>query len=92
MKILAKLSQVENIIGIKKASLKVPADFSILAFDGTEISQYLNPALTTIRQQKEEMGIEAAKMVLELINGSEAGVEPEIIETELILRNSTKKL
>jgi LacI family transcriptional regulator/LacI family purine nucleotide synthesis repressor len=77
---------------IKEAGLKVPDDFSIVGFDDIEISQYLNPALTTIRQKKGEMGIEAAKMVLEMINHPEEKVEPEIIETELILRDSTKKL
>ncbi len=77
---------------IKDAGLKVPDDFSIVGFDDIEISQYLNPALTTIRQQKAEMGIEAANMVLEMINKPEEMPEPKIIETELILRNSTKKL
>jgi len=77
---------------IKEAGLKVPDDFSIVGFDDIEISQYLNPALTTIRQKKEEMGIEAAKMVIELINNQKEKIEPEIIDTELIVRNSTKKL
>ena len=77
---------------IKEVGLSVPEDFSIVGFDDIEISQYLNPALTTIRQKKEEMGIEAAEMVLNLINKPEAEIEPEIIETEFILRDSTKKL
>ena len=77
---------------IKEAGLKVPDDFSIVGFDDIEISQYLNPALTTVCQKKEEMGIEAAKMVIELINNQEEKVEPEIIDTELIVRNSTRRL
>ncbi|RAK12710.1 LacI family transcriptional regulator [Halanaerobium saccharolyticum] len=77
---------------IKEAGLKVPDDFSIVGFDDIEISQYLNPALTTVCQKKEEMGIEAANMVIELINNQEEKVEPEIIDTELIVRNSTRKL
>jgi len=77
---------------IEEAGLSVPDDFSIVGFDDIEISQYLNPALTTVRQKKEEMGIEAADMVLELINNQEEKVEFEIIDTELVVRNSTKKL
>jgi LacI family transcriptional regulator/LacI family purine nucleotide synthesis repressor len=77
---------------IEEAGLKVPDDFSIVGFDDIEISQYLNPALTTVGQKKEEMGIEAAKMVIELINNQEEKVEPEIIDTELIVRNSTRRL
>lgn len=77
---------------IKEAGLKVPEDFSIVGFDDIEISQYLNPALTTIRQKKEEMGIEAANMVIELINKPKEKLEPEVIDTELIVRNSTRKI
>jgi len=77
---------------IKEAGLKVPDDFSIVGFDDIEISQYLNPALTTIRQQKEEMGIEAADMIIKLINHKEEKVEPEVIKTKLIERSTTKKL
>ena len=77
---------------IEEFGLSVPADFSIVGFDDIEISQYLNPALTTIRQKKEEMGIEAADMVLELINKPKKKVEPEVVDTELIVRNSTRKL
>lgn len=77
---------------IEERGLKVPDDFSIVGFDDIEISQYLNPALTTIRQKKEEMGLEAGDMVLEMINNPGERAEPEIIETELIIRETTKRL
>ena len=77
---------------IKAAGMSVPEDFSIVGFDDIEISQYLNPPLTTVRQKKEKMGSEAADMVLNLINHPEGKVEPEVIETEIIVRNSTRKL
>jgi len=83
---------VGAIKAVKKAGLKVPDDFSIVGFDDIEISQYLNPALTTIRQKKEKMGAEAAEMILTMINNPDKKVEHKIIDTEFVLRNSTKKL
>ena len=77
---------------IKEAGLKVPDDYSIVGFDDIEISQYLNPALTTLKQKNDMMGIKAADMILEMINNPKAKADPEIIDTELIIRNSTKKL
>lgn len=77
---------------IEARGLSVPADFSLIGFDDIEISQYLNPGLTTVCQKKEAMGSAAANMILDLISKSEAGVEPIILETELIIRNSTRKL
>lgn len=77
---------------IKAAGLSVPADYSIVGFDDIEISHYLNPSLTTVKQKKETMGIEAADMILNLINNSKKEIQPQIIKTELIVRNSTKEM
>lgn len=77
---------------IKERGLSVPTDYSIVGFDDIEISQYLNPALTTIRQQKHEMGLEAANTILKMINQPGVKVKPQIIETDFILRDSTKKI
>lgn len=77
---------------IKERGLSVPIDYSIVGFDDIEISQYLNPALTTIRQQKHEMGLEAANTILKMINQPGLKVKPQIIETDFILRDSTKKI
>ena len=52
---------------IQVAGLSVPEDFSIVGFDGIELGQLITPKLTTIKQDANQMGIIAAKNVLEMI-------------------------
>jgi LacI family transcriptional regulator len=85
---------------IKKANqlgLKVPQDLSVIAFTDGIISQYSTPTITTVSQNGFKMGQKAAKMLIEQVekdyNEDEEIIEQyktEVIETFLILRESTK--
>ena len=67
--------------------LKVPEDMAIVGFDDIEISEYLNPPLTTVRAHTEQMGRAAVQLLLERIEGREAAVHMTI-NTTLIVRES----
>lgn len=81
-----------------KMGLKVPDDLSVIAFTDGIISQYSTPTITTVSQNGIKMGQKAAKMLIERIeledyDDNEEHVEhyrTEIIETQLILRESTR--
>jgi LacI family transcriptional regulator len=81
-----------------KMGLKVPEDLSVIAFTDGIISQYSTPTITTVSQNGIKMGQKAAKMLIERIeledyDDDEEHVEhyrTEIIETQLILRESTR--
>ena len=45
---------------ILEAGLRIPEDISIAGYDGSKVSQLLHPKLTTIRQETEEIGKQAA--------------------------------
>ncbi|HEX8575718.1 MAG TPA: LacI family DNA-binding transcriptional regulator [Flavobacterium sp.] len=84
---------------IKKASelkLKVPEDLSVIAFTDGIISQYSTPTITTVSQNGIKMGQKAAKMLIDRVEAEENDEEQEehyrteIIETQLIERESTK--
>lgn len=84
---------------IKKASvlgLKVPEDLSVIAFTDGIISQYSTPTITTVSQNGIKMGQKAAKMLIDRVEAEESDEEQEehyrteIIETQLIERESTK--
>ena len=47
--------------------LKIPGDISVVGYDGIEISRLLRPILTTVRQDSEQLGRAAAKLLLEAI-------------------------
>ncbi len=80
-----------------KKGLKVPEDLSVIAFTDGIISQYSTPTITTVSQNGIKMGQKAAKMLIERIeledyDDDEEHVQhykTEIIETQLILREST---
>jgi LacI family transcriptional regulator len=80
-----------------KKGLKVPEDLSVIAFTDGIISQYSTPTITTVSQNGIKMGQKAAKMLIERIEledyeDDEEHVQhykTEIIETQLILREST---
>ncbi len=52
---------------IKKRGLRIPEDISIAGYDGNSVSQALEPKLTTVHQDPERIGREAAQRLVGLI-------------------------
>tara|TARA_R100001369_G_scaffold26921_1_gene48645 strand:+ start:48260 stop:49282 length:1023 start_codon:yes stop_codon:yes gene_type:complete len=78
---------------LKEQGLDVPRDVSVIAFTDGELSKRFMPSLTTINQHGEEMGAQAARLLIRKLENDEAEDEPFetiIIETSLVKRNSTK--
>lgn len=79
-------------IGILRAlneqELRVPDDISLIGFDDVEFCQYTAPPLTTIRQDRVEMGRGAVRRLVAMIEGTEEAA-PLIIPTQLVVRKST---
>lgn len=87
------------ISGLHTGGLRVPEDISVVGFDDIEMAAFSLPALTTIRQDRTALGTRAARRLLQQIDGSAAGQEPdappsqvEEIGVELVVRDSTKAL
>lgn len=73
--------------------IKIPEDLSVVAFTDGIISKYSTPTITTISQNGIKMGRKAAEMLikrLELEDEEDEHYKTEIIETNLIIRESTK--
>ena len=65
--------------------LRIPKDISVAGYDGTMISQLLYPKLTTIRQNTEMIGSEAATRLISTIEKPKTTlVERVVIEGNLI--------
>lgn len=77
---------------IKEAGLSVPDDISIIGFDDIEISRYITPSLTTIRQKCDEIGAAAVDLLVEQINQKAKLKINKIISVELMKRDSCKKI
>jgi DNA-binding LacI/PurR family transcriptional regulator len=73
---------------LQRARIRVPEQMSVVGFDDVEFAAYCTPPLTTVRQPTDLMGQRLMHMLLALIQGQE-GVRPEILPTELVIRETT---
>lgn len=74
------------------ADISVPDEVSIMGYDDIYMSQYMNPALTTMNQPKYLMGEKAVEMLVELIKaGEKAEYRKQVLKPELVIRKSVQK-
>jgi DNA-binding LacI/PurR family transcriptional regulator len=69
--------------------LRVPRDISVVGFDDIRSAAFYNPSLTTVRQPLNQMGIEAARILLKRIREQESFPEIVPVLPELVIREST---
>lgn len=67
--------------------LRVPADVSVIGFDDIPMSRYVTPPLTTIRQNRLEIGKSAFYALSSLIN--EVRISTHLLHAELVERSSS---
>lgn len=60
---------VAAIKALHDSGRKVPEDCSVIAIDGIDMSVYTIPTLTTLVQPKEQLGREAVRILLDMIEG-----------------------
>ncbi|MBP1971380.1 LacI family sucrose operon transcriptional repressor [Virgibacillus natechei] len=72
---------------LKKQGIQIPEAMAIAGIGASEMSQYIDPPLTTIDYQNEKAGTEAAKQILARIY-SQKIQEKIILDYRLIIRNS----
>ncbi|MFC3747976.1 LacI family DNA-binding transcriptional regulator [Paenibacillus sp. GCM10012306] len=72
---------------LKEHGLRIPEDIAIIGCDDIEACKYTTPTLTTVRQNKERLGILAAHMLYDLINNQSEGGS-FVVEPALVVRES----
>ncbi|MBL8101467.1 MAG: LacI family DNA-binding transcriptional regulator [Anaerolineales bacterium] len=72
---------------LKNAGRLIPDDVAVVGFDDVQFSRYLSPALTTVRAPIEEVGREAVRQLIRLLNGQQAQ-SLTLMRTEMIIRES----
>lgn len=82
-----------GISAIRGRGLKIPEDISIAGYDGIKLGRRMEPKLTTLRQDTMEMGEEAAKRLVSLIEKPKTTlIEQVLIEGTVYEGESVKKL
>ncbi|MGN6493627.1 MAG: LacI family DNA-binding transcriptional regulator [Agriterribacter sp.] len=80
---------------IKSAGKKIPGEIAIIGFANEAFGEYLTPSLSSVNQQTVRMGEETARLFFEMMHNKEWWHQPSkklVLEPELILRQSSKKL
>ncbi len=69
----------------------VPGDVSVIGFDDLQVCEIVTPKLTTIRQDYEAFGELACETLLGMIEGKVRKIDPIVVDTEIIVRDSCRK-
>lgn len=77
--------------GARELGLRVPEDLSLVGFDDMEISSFVSPRLTTIKQPAYYMGRLGTEILLRQIETGTPRPVQEILETKIVVRESTSR-
>lgn len=84
----ADLVAMGAIKAIQERGLSVPQDIAIVGFDDIQVAAMVHPALTTVRQQKADLGRIAGESLVRMIEDPHATAQITTLPTELIIRES----
>ena len=76
---------------IHDRGLRIPQDISIVGYDDSLSAVNSEIRLTTIRHPRKEMGVQAAKLVIDMLEGNQEKIQI-VYQPELIVRSSCRKL
>lgn len=76
---------------IRSRGLSIPEDISIAGYDGIRIGRHIEPHLTTIRQDTERMGDEAARRLIDLIERPKTTLVETIVIGGVLYEGNTIK-
>ncbi len=80
-------------IGVLRAArelgLRIPEDLSVVGFDDIDMSQHVNPPLTTVHQPIRRKGESAVHLLLSVVQRRDRAPEQLRLETRLVIRGST---
>lgn len=78
---------------IKKRGLQFPEEISVAGYDGISVSQVLEPKLTTVKQDTDKLGAEAAKKLIGLMESPmTTPLSHVILPSELLIGDSVRKI
>ena len=73
------LSAFGGINAIEKKGLRIPEDISIAGYDGIWIGRHIEPKMTTLIQDTDQIGIQAGKKIISLIEKPKSTVIEQVV-------------
>lgn len=74
-----------------KRGINVPEELQIIGFDGSFFGEFIYPELTTVSQPIYDMGAEATRLLIEIIQGNKPEKRLYEMPTTIIERGTTRK-
>ncbi|MEU3047906.1 LacI family DNA-binding transcriptional regulator [Streptomyces sp. NPDC006984] len=75
--------------GIRRQGRSVPRDVSVIGYDGSMITEFLDPPLTTVRQPAERLALEVGRSILALVGNRHVPNGELLFDPELVIRSTT---
>jgi DNA-binding LacI/PurR family transcriptional regulator len=77
---------------LKKYGYKIPHDVAVIGFSNSKMAEVVEPSLSSVKQPTFEMGVAAARLLLQQLTSPEI-IEPKtiVMEGKLIIRDSSTK-
>lgn len=82
-------SSFGGINAIKKMGLRIPEDISIAGYDGIGIGRHIEPQLTTLRQDTDQIGIQAGEKIISLIEKPKSTVIEQVVISGEVYKGET---
>ncbi|MDO9464507.1 MAG: substrate-binding domain-containing protein [bacterium] len=82
---------VRVVNSLHKNGINIPKDISVISYDDTDILTHIEPSITSISVDRDEMAIKAIDALQKMIKKEIKTGEPIEVSTKLIVRNSTKQ-
>ena len=76
---------------LRDMGIRVPEDVSVVGFDDIDLAGKIVPALTTVRVDREDMGVRAVQRIRYLLSHPQSGPESVIMPVALIERESAAR-
>lgn len=74
----------------KRAGLRIPEDMSFMSIDGLVVSDFIEPALSTMELDKSAMGVNAMQILYAIMNGQP--YEPvNLMKTSIVRRETVRR-
>ncbi len=80
------------ITALRERGLKVPESISVIGFNNSDFSPFINPPLTTVSFPSAEIGMYAAEVLVNLSRKKITIPKPLTLPTQLIIRESCEEL
>jgi len=77
-----------SIQAIREKGLRIPEDIGLVGYDDIPFCSLMDPALTTIRLKKQELGIESVKLLLSRINSNRKKTKKIMLDVDIIVRKT----